>query len=129
MRAAIAANLSAITGVQVSPYILGNPTLPTVEIVPGEVEYDKAMSRGHDDHVFTVRVIVAETTDIGSQVNLDEYMEGDGTRSIKETLESDKTLGGACQALRVVSCSGYRRAVMEGRGAVIAVDWRVEVMA
>lgn len=129
IREAMASALQEIPGLQASAYMLANPTPPSAEIFPADISYDQAMQRGHDTNVFTVRVFVGETTDIGSQKQLDQYLESAGATSVKATLESDRTLGGVCQYLRVTDCSGYRRTVMEGRGAILAAEWRVEVLA
>lgn len=129
IREGLATNLQGITGLQASAYMLANPTMPTAEVFPSEVEYDQAMARGHDMNVFTVRVFVGEVSDVGAQKNLDAFLASEGDRSVKEQLESDRTLGGACDTLRVTACTGYRRTVMEGRGAILAAEWRVEVLA
>lgn len=129
IREGLAANLRAIPELQSSGYLLANPTPPTAEVFPSDIDYDEAMGRGHDMNVFTVRVFVAEVTDIGSQQQMDAYLASAGDRSVKEKLEADRTLGGACQFLRVTGCTGYRRTVMEGRGPVLAAEWRVEVLA
>ena len=77
----------------------------------------------------TVRVMVGEVSDIGAQKLLDEYLAGEGDRSVKEKLEVDRTLGGIADFLMVTDCTGYRRSVQEGRGPILACDWRVEVWA
>lgn len=129
IRQGLATNLTEITGIQASAYVLASPTLPSVEVFPPEITYGPVMQRGIDEHVFTVRVSIADVSDISSQKQLDEYMESEGDRSIKQKLEADKTLGGACSYLRVTGCSGTRRATREGAGPVLITDWRVEVGA
>jgi hypothetical protein len=86
LREALAVNLSAIPDVQVSAYILANPTPPTLQIVPGGVVYDQAMGRGHDDVTFTVQAIVALTTDVGGQKRLDRFVENLAPYSVKAAI-------------------------------------------
>jgi hypothetical protein len=127
VRAALAANLSAITGMQVSPYMLSNPTPPAAHVFPAEVEFDRAMGRGLDFMVFTLQVLAGTVSNEQAQRDLDAYLVGSGPTSVKEAIESDKTLGGACEDLRVIGATGYRTIVQEGQAPVLVCDWRVEL--
>jgi hypothetical protein len=135
IRDGLAVNLSGISGLQVPDrgFILANPTPPAAEIIPGGpagvIEYDLAFQRGLDKIPFTVRVYVSLTSDIGSQATLDEYIEPSGSRSVKEALESDTTLGGAANDLRVTSCSGPQQFIREGKPPVLGAEWHVDVYA
>lgn len=129
VREALVSNLSTITGVQWSAYMLANPTLPYGEIVPAETEFDLAMDRGLDRYVLTVRVFVGQMSDIGAQKNLDEFLAGSGARSVKAAVEAAPDLGGACDDLRVTGVSGYRQFVFEGKPPALGAEWRVEVIA
>src|SRR4051794_6804851 len=95
IREALAANLDTLPELQVSPYLLSNPTPPSAEVQPGVTDYDLAGSRGLDRWRFTVRVFVGMTTDIGAQKRLDRMLASSGTESVKQALESDSTLAGA----------------------------------
>lgn len=126
IREGLAANLATIGGFQVSAYALGNPTPPSAEIVPARIEYDHAGSRGLDVYVVTVRVFVGLASDVGAQKQLDEFLDKDGTSSVKEAIESDPTLGGVVDDLSVKSSSGYR--VFEAGGRpVLGAEWDVEL--
>lgn len=129
LRAGLAANLSSISGLQESAYLLANPTPPAAEIQPDETEYDKSMGRGTDLWRFIVRVFVANTSDIAAQKKLDLMLASHGSSSVKQALESDPTLDGAADDLRVVRCSGYRIYSREGWPAVLGAEWQVEVYA
>lgn len=129
LRQGLAANLAALTDVQVSPYMLANPTPPAVTIYPSDVSYDLSMHRGFDLWTFTVQAFVGDTADIGAQVNLDQFIAPSGARSVKTLLESDKTLGGACSDLQVTSCTGYRIYLREGGPPVLGAEWHVTVYA
>lgn len=137
IRAGLAANLAAITDLQFAPggqaYMLASPSGPAAHIYPGggagPIEYDQAMQRGMDRVPFTVQVMVPLTSDIGAQADLDAYIEPSGSRSVKEALESDRTLGGAADGLRVVSCTGYQQFAFEGRPTLLGAEWHVDVYA
>jgi hypothetical protein len=135
IRTGLAANLGTIDAMQVNDngYINASPTPPSAEFFPGgpagSIVYDRAMGRGLDVTPFTVRVYVSLVSDVGAQVNLDEYIEPSGTRSVKAALESDTTLGGAANDIHVVSCTGYQQFVFEGRPPLLGAEWHVDVYA
>jgi len=131
IRAGIAANCSAVSGIQVSPYLLANPTTPSAHIFPeptDPIEYDVTMGRGTDKIILIVQVFVAFTTDIGSQVSLDEYLAGSGARSFKQAIESDPTLNATGEDLRVTGVTRYQRYVLPSGGECLAADFRVQVL-
>jgi hypothetical protein len=137
IREGLAANIAGLTGIQTSAYLLANPTPPAAEIEPGPIDYDKAFARGLDDWRFLVRVFVGLTSDIGAQKRLDVFLAPSGVNSIKAAIESDPQLGGACDDLRVMKCTGYKLFVREvtsaGRGSplgpLIGAEWTVQVLA
>lgn len=128
VREGLAANLSAIPGCQVSAYMLANPTPPTIHLFPADINYDQTMGRGHDQWMFTVQAFVGSVSDIGSQKKLDEMLAPAGASSVKAAIESDLTLGGTADDLRVTTCSGYRELRREGGGPVLLAEWSVEVL-
>jgi len=128
IREGLAANLRRIDGVQVSAYMLANPTPPTIQVMgPDEVTYDVTFGRGSDSWQMVVQAFVALVTDIGAQARLDEMLHPTGPLSIKEAIEFDTTLGGACNDLRVTRSSGYQQYNLEGRGAVLGAEFTVQV--
>lgn len=129
VREGIALNLSTIADVQVSAYMLGNPTPPAIEVVPEQVTYDLAFQRGMDQWNVTVRAFVGLTTDVGAQKRLDLMLASSGANSVKAAVEASPTLGGAVDDLRVTRASGYRTYTFEGRPPVLGAEWAVEVFA
>jgi len=81
--------------------------LPAAFPLPGAIEFDETMARGVDSYTFTVRVLVQRATDQIAQENLDPYLDGSGTFSIKAAIEGDPTLGGAADWTRVVRVPRY----------------------
>lgn len=126
LRAGLRANIKeSIGSLQVSAYVLANPTPPGVQIYPGEVRFDLAMDRGLDELDFVVQAFIAHTGDQGNQSFLDELRDPVGSRSMKAAIESDLTLGGMCEDLRVVSLSGYSMIVTADNRALITNEWLV----
>lgn len=130
VREALATNMQPIPGVQVSAYMLGNPTPPSIEVMPDEVEYDKTFQRGTDYWFFKVRAFVGKPDAIGAQKRLDRMLASSGAESVKARIESDHTLGGLVDNLLVTKCSGYRvyGAGQSGPG-VLGAEWSVRVWA
>lgn len=137
IRNAIAANLKAHfgDGVQVLPRPLAQPTPPTVYVRSGPIQYDRAMGRGHDDHTYVVVALVANTTDEGSQLLLDEYMAPTGPRSVKQAVERDPLLGGLADDTWVEECSGaitYSFDLVSTGGAqrpsLLGAEWTVRII-
>lgn len=130
IRFALAANLGTIIPeVQVSPYVLSEPTPPTIQVVlPGAITYDLAMRRGGDQIFATVQAVVSFTSDIGSQVFLDALLAPSGVSSVKTALEADDTLGGHAEDLHVTGATGPVQATV-GSGPVLLAEWAVTIWA
>jgi hypothetical protein len=139
IRAGLVTNLNVLKttyqDMQISAYILSNPTLPTIWVKPtaGAVtEYHQAMeTMGNPDGQLkwslTVQAFVASGGDITAQMVLDELLNTSGTHSVKAAIEADKTLGGASEDLvvrRVITYQEYQRA--DGSMA-LGAEWLVEV--
>jgi hypothetical protein len=131
IRRGIAANLAQLgnnMGMQVSAYTLANPTPPMMQVLPGEVVYDRAFHRGLDEITMLVQALVAYGSDIGSQTRLDELLDPTGANSMKTAVESDSTLGGIVGDVSVLNATGYRVAA-GANGPVLLCEWSVQVYA
>lgn len=130
IRAALAANLSTLRGVQVSAYVLGNPTPPCLWVRPDPsagIEYHGAMRNGLEFWHMLVQAQVGLLSDIGAQQKLDEMLATSGATSVKAALESDRTLGGVAADLKVDRCSGYQEFGRQDGSTVLGCDWSVTV--
>jgi hypothetical protein len=93
----------------------------------GPVDYDFAQNRGLDAFTFIVRALVAPTLDQAAQIVLDDLVAGANT--LKDAIESDTTLGGLCDNLRVTEISDEKTYVDEKSGnAYIGAEWTVNVL-
>lgn len=133
IRAGIAANLATLTGapgnVQISAYMLGNPTPPTLQVMgPDQIDYDQAMQRGMDEWRFIVQGFVGAATDIGAQVNLDEWLAPAGGLSVKAAIESDRTLAGTVMDSYVESASGYKVYQLDSQAHVLGAEWTIRLL-
>lgn len=129
VRAALADALREISGLQVSDYIISNPTAPCAEVRRGPVDYDQAFQHGL--HVWTmyIRVYVSAVSDRGSATLLDAYLAPDGASSVKAAVEADTTLGGLVQDLHCATAAGEQAYALEGMPALLGSEWTVTVYA
>lgn len=115
---------------QVSPYLIGAPTPPTVEVYPDPettIDYDYTGSRGIDEVGIVVRAVVPWGDDRAAQDLLYEMLEPQGERSVKEIVQGASISG---VKLHVHQASGFREYVREGwQHPGIGVEWRVRVYA
>jgi hypothetical protein len=103
VRDALGKNLNTITGIRIYD------TIPDVVVPPcavvGQLDFtfDVNNARGLDQASVDVYVIVQRISERAGQDKLDELLAGTGSKSIKTALESDRTLGGLVNTLRVIS--------------------------
>lgn len=128
LRQALADKIGDITGLRTSAFMPDQPTPPQAIVTPRRVTYDSSMARGMDEYEMIVTVIVGRVEERNAQRNLDAYLSGAGEKSIKATLEADRTLGGVCQTLRVVQMSQYT-AIPVGELSYLAAELQVQMYA
>jgi hypothetical protein len=103
VRDALGKNLNTITGIRIYD------TIPDVVVPPcavvGQLDFtfDVNNARGLDQASVDIFVIVQRISERAGQDKLDELLAGTGSKSIKTALESDRTLGGLVDTLRVIS--------------------------
>ena len=107
LRAGLATNLATITGLRANAIQPDNPTPPQAIIFPTSISFDRTFRRGLDEYAFTVTLIAGRQDARNGQAVMDGYCAPTGTGSIKTAIESDRTLGGACQTLHVTELSAY----------------------
>ena len=128
IREALADSLKAsIPGTQISPYVLANTTMPSIDIIPDETIYDLALQRGFDMAHFRIRVYVGLTTDIGAQKLLGRYLSPTGDYSVKVAAELDPQLGGLVDDVRVVSGGAQLTFVNESGQPTLGSQWTTRV--
>lgn len=122
-------NLGTIDKLRVQPEILDTVPIPCAIVgPPSSVTYDEVMARGADLYTFTVRVLVARASERAAQRALFGYTSGTGAKSIKAAIESDKTLGGAADTVRVTS-AGNLGVYAYGEADYMGAEFTVEVIA
>jgi len=107
LRAGLAANLATITGLRANAVLPDAPIPPQAVVFPTSISFDRTFKRGLDEYAFTVTLIGSRADARNGQAIMDGYCAPTGAGSIKTAIESDKTLGGACQTLQVTELSAY----------------------
>lgn len=103
IRDGIKANLSSIDDLRVYDIIPDVIVPPCVVVGQLDFTFDLNNARGLDQANLDVFVIVQRFSERTGQNKLDKFLAGSGAYSIKAAIESDRTLGGACDTLRVTS--------------------------
>ena len=103
VRSGLKANLEAIQGMRVYELIPTPAVAPCAIVGQLDFTFDLNNARGLDQANLDVVVLVGRFSERAAQINLDKYLAGSGDYSIKAAIESDLTLGGACNTLRVTS--------------------------
>ena len=108
-------NLSSIRSLRIYDTIPDVVTPPCAVVGQLDITFDINNSRGLDLAYIDILVIVQRFSERAGQDTLDQYLAGSGGFSIKAAIESDKTLDGACNTLRVTNAESgvYQAADVE----------------
>jgi hypothetical protein len=126
IRDGIAENIATITGLRTTTTIPDNPQPPVAIIQPSSINYDRAFARGLDEYNFVVTVIVGRASERQAQRLLDLYCGGTGSSSVKTAIESNRTLSGLIQDLRVTTMRNYGTITL-GEVIYLAVEFDLVV--
>jgi hypothetical protein len=127
IRTALANNLGTISGLRTAAEIPDLPNPPIAVVSLDSVTYDQAYAKGMTTYTFTVTVIVGRSAEREAQRKLDGYI-STGANSIKNAVESDKTLGGNAYDCRVVSMNSVGSVTISDT-TYLAADFTVTVIA
>lgn len=81
--------------------------LPAVVVVPRATNFDLAMGRGTDEHDLDLIVLVSKRDLALAQSELDKYLTGAGSNSIRQAVFNARTLGLSGTDAHVTGMSGY----------------------
>lgn len=103
VREAIGTNIQNITGIRIYDQIPDVVVPPCAVVGQLDFTFDIDNARGLDQASVDVYVIVQRISERSGQATLDGLLAGTGSNSIKTAIESDRTLGGLVNTLRVIS--------------------------
>lgn len=115
VREGLKQNLKEIADFRIYDLVPDNPQPPCAIIGQLDLTFDLNNARGLDQANIDVLVIVQRFSERTGQEKLDKFLSGSGDYSIKTAIESDKTLNGAVDTLRVTSAQSgvYQAADVE----------------
>lgn len=90
----IKALLATITDLNAHDTMPGQLTPPAAVVIPRTMDFDRAMGRGLDEATFRIVLLVSRASERQGQDDLDAYLASSGDRSIKQAVESDRSLNG-----------------------------------
>jgi hypothetical protein len=128
LRTGLATNLATISGLRTANLIPDQVNPPIAIITPETITYDTAFARGLDEYNFTILVVVHRVAERSAQSSLDAFCNPTGSTSIKTAIESDRSLGGTAQTLRVTNLRTYQ-ALSVGDVDYLAAEFSVVVYA
>jgi hypothetical protein len=114
VRQALADAADTIAGLNCYAYTPNAVAEPAFVVGEVSIDFDEAFGRGMDRLTVACRVLVSAADDKSGQGNLDAYLAGSGSSSVKAALEAARgapgslALSGAADDLRVMRMSGYR---------------------
>ena len=103
VRDALKVNLQTISRLRIYDTIPDIVTPPCAVVGQLDFTFDVDNARGLDQASVDVYVIVQRLSERTGQDKLDNFLAGSGKGSIKTAIESDRTLGGLVDTLRVIS--------------------------
>lgn len=103
VREALGTNLQTITGLRIYDQLPDVIVPPCAVVGQLDFTFDIDNARGLDQASTDIFVIVQRFSERTGQAKLDALLAGTGPGSIKTALESDRSLGGLVDTLRVIS--------------------------
>jgi len=129
IRNEIANNLGNITSLSAYSFVPDFVEPPTAIVsVMERVNYDSTMQRGADRYEIPVFLYVSRVDAQDSQETLDGYLASSGASSVKAQVESDQTLNGEAQSVRVVEARDYGVYTVNNID-YLGVEFLIEVIA
>lgn len=128
LRLGLATALANVSGLRTTTETPDTISPPVAIINVGNVNYDRAGTRGLDEYNFVLTVIVGRVGERSAQRLLDSYVTPAGSSSVKLAIELDRTLGGKCDSLRVTDMRNYGSLVI-GEITYLAAEFNVVVYA
>ena len=128
LQEALGMALAMIPGLRVADHLPEQINPPMAVVQLQTVTYHRAMKGGLSEWQFTISLVAGRMGDRPAQRQLDAWMSYDGNQSVREAIESDRTLGGNCSTLKVADMISVRPLSL-GDAAYITCEFNVIVHA
>jgi len=127
LRRGLANNLQTIKGLRVIDTLPDVVNPPMAMIGLEKITYNRQNNAAMSEYMFKVTVVVGRVSERVAQNNLDVYV-APGVGSIKQALESDKTLDGNAYDVFVPELSAYGAIQVNGID-LLSAEFSVQVFA
>jgi hypothetical protein len=121
-------NLDTIEGVNVSRYPRSNPVGPLIHMWPTEIVYHRASQMGLSELTFRVQLLWPYTDDAGSASQVYAFLDPSGERSVRQAIESDRTLSGAVEDVIVDPAGELVVTATQDNQLRLTADWTVRIL-
>lgn len=102
VQSGVATALRTIPGLRVYEFPSDRIEPPAAILSLPETAYDVTLNGRSDHWLYQIWVLVSRADDESAFREMTEYVESEGLKSIRQAIESDRTLGGACDTSAVV---------------------------
>lgn len=119
--------IEQIEGLRVYATMPATPQSPAVAVIPRTKS--RLSMDGDATYLFSVWVYVNPQDLNRAQTQIDEYLSGEGPRSIESIIDDDPSLGGVVESTEVIGWSEYAQMVNVGDGTLLGARIDVEVLA
>lgn len=125
LKTTVTAAVPSLFGYDVVPEVTN---LPAIVVMPTAVDFEVAMGRGWDTYEFDLIVLVSRRDDALAQKELDTFVTGAGSTSIRQAIFNARTLGLADTDAHVSGMDRYSATFdvgdIDNIGAVLKVSVR-----
>ena len=123
------ARIETVSGLRAYDYQPDQVNPPFAWPTLDEIRFHQTgMSTGGVVMDFTITVVVTRQSERTAQEKLDAYSSWDGAQSVRAAIEADRTLGGVCDDLIVVSAGNFTN-IDANDTLYLAMDFKVTVYA
>ena len=123
------ANLDAASlGVNVTKYPRSNPMGALIHFWPNEIQYHKTMQTGVSEVTWTIELLWPYNDDAGTAAQVYDFLEPFGDRSVRQAVESDKTLGGVASDVWCDLWTGLESGVTQDNQPRMSAKWTAVVL-
>ncbi|HEX7099664.1 MAG TPA: hypothetical protein VF377_10515 [Acidimicrobiia bacterium] len=109
--------------VNVSDYVLTNPTGIFIQVFPGAANHNNAFQRGHEQRDFIIQLGAPLTSDIGAQKAIDALI----SKQVIPTALDVKADDDPWDDINLDSDTGYTRFEKDGSAPLLGVEFTVRV--
>ena len=128
IRDGLETNLETVSGLRAYSEIPENPQVPCAVVALNSVDYDQAFQRGLTELSFNVTVIVGRFAVQQAQEHLNDYA-GNGSKSIKTAVQSDRSLGGKAVDTVLTSMNSISALDLNDGNNYLGMEFSVTVYA